>query len=508
MLQQTDMMAVSSRLIPINGAASTLIGGRPENQDNLSWADTPLGFLFVVCDGMGGGPGGRTASALAVATVVQAVAGATADADRAATLRRAVGLAEEALEERMRADHKLMGMGSTLVALLISTQSAMIAHLGDSRCYRFHAGAMLFRTMDHSLVAELVRNKALTEEQARTSPQSNVITRGLGSTSNHVAEIQEVPYRAGDRFVLCTDGIWGIMPHGELLRHLGAQVPPATIVTTLQQEVDRRGASAGGGHDNHTIAILETGSESTLKDPMSKQVKIIIATLTAMLLVSLIVNATLFANRGGSPDTTALELAQSQIANTKRESAALANANEETLKKNFVEIEQLKQQVANLEIESRAWAESYKGILSQSDSLQKELDKAHDKIAKMDNTAWPKPLPKGAKTKSEAKAMADEILDSLYAMRDRRAKNDWHPAARMQYEARQKIDEKLLRLSLATEKKYDKDIGAVRISLRTKDITNIDNSPDKNNYFHPTGYALNIINQTIKQYETIHKKIK
>lgn len=508
MLQQPDMMSVASRLIPITGAASTLIGGRPENQDNLSWADTPLGFLLVVCDGMGGGPGGCTASALATATVVQAVAAAAPDAERAATLRRAVAMAEEALEERMRADSKLMGMGSTLVAVLISQQSAMIAHLGDSRCYRFHAGAMLFRTADHSLVAELVRNKALTEEQARTSPQSNVITRGLGSTTNHVAEIHEVPYRAGDRFVLCTDGIWGIMPHDELLRHLGAQVPPATIVATLQQEVDRRGASGGGGHDNHTIAIIETGTDSTLKDPMSKQIKIIIATLTALLLVSLVVNATLFANRGGSPDTTALELAQSQIASTKRESAALANANEETLKKNFVEIEQLKQQVANLEIESRAWAESYKSVLSQSDSLQKELDKAHDKIAEIDKTAWPKPLPKGAKTKSEAKAMADEILDSLYAMRDRRAKNDWHPAARMQSETRQKLDEKLLRLSLATEKKYDKEIGAVRISLRTDGFINIDNHPDKNGYFRPTGYALKIINQTIKQYETIYNKIK
>lgn len=281
----------TSSIVPLQGAASSLIGGRPENQDDLGWVDTPLGFLLVVCDGMGGGPGGKTASYLAKTAFMQTMYGCPSQADPRETLRMAVARAEEALEQKMAEMPSLRGMGSTLVAILVSAASAYIVHLGDSRCYRLRGSKILFRTKDHSLVGELVQSKALTEEQARVSPQSNVITRGLGSTSNHVSEIDEVPYRKGDRFVLCTDGVWGIMPQTELLQRLGVMVDVANIVDNLQAEVDRRGASEGGGHhDNHTLAILEMNTDSILKDKMSKQSIILLASVGGLLLISLIFN--------------------------------------------------------------------------------------------------------------------------------------------------------------------------------------------------------------------------
>lgn len=118
----------------------------------------------------------------------------------------------------------------------------------------------MFRTRDHSLVAELVAMKALTEEQARTSPQSNVVARGLGSTSNHVPETERVPYRKDDRFILCTDGLWGAMPHETLLRRLTARGDIGGLAESLSRETDRVGFAAGGHHDNHTLATRRDAS--------------------------------------------------------------------------------------------------------------------------------------------------------------------------------------------------------------------------------------------------------
>ena len=175
-------------------------------------------------------------------------------------------------------------MGSTLVAVLINQQSAVIANLGDSRCYRISHGRVAHRTDDHSLVGELVRNNALTEEQARTSPQSNVIMRGLGNTSNHTAEITEVPYQKGDRFFVCTDGVWGVMPHEQLVQRLTSQQTLSDLVDNLSAEIDQIGFSTGGHHDNHTLAAIEMNTDSILKDKMSKILKIALAVLTALCL--------------------------------------------------------------------------------------------------------------------------------------------------------------------------------------------------------------------------------
>ncbi len=320
-----------------HGSVDSLIGGRSENQDNFGYVETPLGFLVVVCDGMGGGPGGKTASYVAVSRFMQAVREANAMSSAEETLKRAVALTQEALAAEMHRNSALRGMGSTLVAVLFTPQAAWVVHAGDSRCYRMSDGKMRFRTADHSLVGELVQHGTITEEQARKSPQSNIITQGLGSLSNNTPTIDEVPYKRGDRFFLCTDGVWGMMPQPNLLHRFASSQDTASLVTRLQTEVDELGAAHGGGHDNHTLAIVQVESDSKLKDKMDRISKIIIAVLAVCLLVSLAFN--IFGGGKFSGNDNA------QLKDLQRENAQLTKENEELNRKK----EKLEQRIEKLE---------------------------------------------------------------------------------------------------------------------------------------------------------------
>ena len=261
------MDPIRSDIVAIQGYGISMIGGRPENQDDWGYTDTPLGFLLVVCDGMGGGPGGATASSMVKREIAVALRECNSSTPPDKALRMAAVRAQEALEAKMEKEPALRGMGSTFVALLVSKQSAFVAHAGDSRCYLFRGKRCIYRSQDHSLVAELVRKKALTEEEARLSPQSNVIARGLGNVSNNVPDVEELPYKKGDRFAICTDGIWGVMPHKDLLPKLSAQGQLSAIAGNLSMEVDSIGFAGGGHHDNHTLAVIEILEDSIKKSP-------------------------------------------------------------------------------------------------------------------------------------------------------------------------------------------------------------------------------------------------
>lgn len=274
----------SSNETPLHGIAITCQGGRSENQDDVGFYETPLGLLFIVCDGMGGGPGGKTASYIAKNEISQALINCPPNISPEKAIKAAVGIAQEALVAKSEEVSSVSGMGTTIVVLLISKHSAIIAHAGDSRCYHLRSKRQIFRTQDHSLVGELVQRKVLTEEEARTSPQSNVITRGLGCLSNNVPEVIEVPYKKGDRFVLCTDGFWGIMPHYELIKKITSKSDIKTVLTNLSTEIDEIGNRSGGYHDNHTAAIIEMESDSLLKEKLIKN-KLYIAVGIAVILV-------------------------------------------------------------------------------------------------------------------------------------------------------------------------------------------------------------------------------
>ena len=179
---------------PFVGSIDTRQGGRIENQDNAGYVDTPLGLLIVVCDGMGGGPGGRTASLMAVDEVLTVLSDVAEHTHREDALRFVIEKANDIIYSKAKETPELRGMGTTIAAVLINESSAIIAHAGDTRVYQLRKGTVVFRTSDHSVVANLVRQKKLTEEEARNHPQSNIITRALGIRPTVEIEFDEVSF--------------------------------------------------------------------------------------------------------------------------------------------------------------------------------------------------------------------------------------------------------------------------------------------------------------------------
>lgn len=275
----------------IVGALESLQGGRPENQDFMGFADTPLGFAMVLCDGMGGGPGGRTASNVVVDTVISNLSSYKKGDDIRTAMRQAIEMADNKIAEMTAHTPELQGMGTTIVILVINKRSAHVAHVGDSRLYQFRSGKKVFRTNDHSQVGELVRLGALTEEQARVAPNSNVITRAINGRGIAQPDITELPYESGDRFVLCTDGIWGALPEKDLIEKLtkGKSASGTVMGTTI--DVDKIGNTNGGMHDNLSLVVIDMTTDSKLRVKMGRRIKNLLFAIVTILTLSVLANA-------------------------------------------------------------------------------------------------------------------------------------------------------------------------------------------------------------------------
>lgn len=299
------------------GFAESRIGGRPENQDSYGFKETKLGFLLTVCDGMGGGPGGKTASTIAVTEIIAGVEESNEDEEVANILIKAVRRANMAILEAGNQNPPLQGMGSTATVLLLSEKSAYIAYVGDSRVYQIRGGKKAFRTFDHSMVFELVKQKVITEEQARLSAQSNVITRALGMKPDLEVDVLERSYDKGDRFVLCSDGIHGSMPEKELLKLIANRRSSlGAVVDDIATYVDNLGRSNGGHHDNLTLAIIETKINSKLKEKMSRLAKNLILALSILCVASVALNFYQGCNARSSScpvDSTATKQQKTQV---------------------------------------------------------------------------------------------------------------------------------------------------------------------------------------------------
>lgn len=285
----------------IIGYAESRIGGRSENQDSYGSAETPYGFVVTVCDGMGGGPGGKTASSIAVKEIILGIKDGNPDDTAVNIVIKAIRRANLAIIEAGKETPALNGMGSTCTILLISNDSAIIAHVGDSRVYQLRGKNKIFRTFDHSMVFDLVKQKVITEEQARLSAQSNVITRALGIKPDIEVDIVEVPYETGDRFLLTTDGIHGAISEAELIEMASDKKHALGIVTDeIATTIDGKGRNEGGGHDNLTLAILETKINSKLSSKMSKRTKLLLGAVSLICLLSLVFNGVLLGRNNSS----------------------------------------------------------------------------------------------------------------------------------------------------------------------------------------------------------------
>lgn len=283
------------------GFAESRIGGRSENQDSYGSEITPYGFVVTVCDGMGGGPGGKAASSIAVNEIIEGIKEGNPDDTASNIVIKAIRRANLAIIEAGQITPSLKGMGSTCTVLLINETSAVVAHVGDSRVYQLRGRTKIFRTFDHSMVFDLVKQKVITEEQARLSAQSNVITRALGIKPDIEVDITELPYDCGDRFLLTTDGIHGAVSERELLEKASDKKHAlGTVTDEIATTIDGKGRNEGGGHDNLTLAIIETKTNSKLKSKMNKNTKFLLGAVSSLCLLSLVFNGVLLGRNNSS----------------------------------------------------------------------------------------------------------------------------------------------------------------------------------------------------------------
>ena len=214
--------------------------------------------LYLVADGMGGHTAGQVASELAAEAAVGALqALEDATASLAEKLRYAVAAANREVFTTSQRNAKLNGMGTTLVALLAGEERIALAHVGDSRAYLVRGGKIRQLTDDHSLVAELVRRREITEHAAREHPHRHVLTRALGVRRTVEPDLAELTPTPGDHFVLCSDGLTGHVHDDEIAKAID---PEIDLETACEGLVDL--ANARGGEDNITVLAVRCEDDS------------------------------------------------------------------------------------------------------------------------------------------------------------------------------------------------------------------------------------------------------
>lgn len=234
-------------------AGATDIGNvRLVNQDAFARFDrSDRGeILLVVADGLGGHQGGEVASRLAVEILGAKVF--EGQGDPATRLTQAIRLANEAILGAARQDEDLKGMGTTIVCLLLAKHGpSLVAHVGDSRLYRLRAGRLDPMTEDHSLIATLLREHVLTQEEAREDPRRNQILRAVGVREGVEIEVTTLQPRPGDTYLLCSDGLHGLLSDEEIEAIAVRTKEPEGIVADLIAA-----ALEAGGNDNVTCLLV------------------------------------------------------------------------------------------------------------------------------------------------------------------------------------------------------------------------------------------------------------
>ena len=212
------------------------------------------GAVFVVADGMGGHRGGEIASRIAVRTIL-AFYTADSSGDRSQALARAFYEANQTIIQEAVSDSTLFGMGTTCTALAIQAGRAYLAHVGDSRCYMLRKGKIRQVTSDHSIVGEMVRSGIISDEDARTHPKRNVITRSLGAQPEVSTETPEsIELQKGDTFLLCSDGLTTYLSDIDLSVVLATHAPEDACKKLVKM------ANEQGGRDNITVQVVTVRS--------------------------------------------------------------------------------------------------------------------------------------------------------------------------------------------------------------------------------------------------------
>ena len=247
------------------GCAQSVGMQRDHNEDAMLTLTTlaansdgyfPIG-LYIIADGMGGHKHGEIASSLAVHTIAHRIMGQVMLPLLNSTPASPGESLQEILEQSVLEAHRVIGKeapgsGTTLTAILISGLQMTIAHVGDSRAYIIDsASEMQVLTRDHSLVMRMLELGHLTEEEASIHPQRNVLYRALGQGEPFLPDISTYPLPTSSYLLLCTDGLWGVVPQGEMNRIINSA---STLEIACQQLIDA--ANQAGGPDNISAILV------------------------------------------------------------------------------------------------------------------------------------------------------------------------------------------------------------------------------------------------------------
>lgn len=237
-------------------AGDSIVGRvRAANEDSCGYGSTPNGYLFVVCDGMGGHVGGAVASKIAVDSILDYLKRQKYD-DVPAALKVALEYANIQILGRAKENPDLSGMGTTACVLLIEDEKAWIAHVGDSRIYLYSSSsAALHRiTKDHSFVQGLVDSGQLDDRDAENHPRKNVILKALGLRPDVVVDVEANPVlpAKGDVFLICSDGLSGMVDDDALEQILKEDYALEVMLEAMINDANE----PGKGKDNITLQLV------------------------------------------------------------------------------------------------------------------------------------------------------------------------------------------------------------------------------------------------------------
>ena len=272
-----DAKTVSS-VIAVHSAGRTAVGQvRDHNEDNFVVANlgtgqlrprdvivnddvNDCGILFAVCDGMGGAAAGEVASQMAVDILVEAMRRGGAPKNRDGLARRLVSAVEEAgkrIYDAAQKERSRRGMGTTATVSVLVDKVLFLAEVGDSRAYLLRGGQLKQLTKDQSLVNQLIEAGHLTEAEAEAFEHSNIILQALGTSETVQVDLTFVELRRGDRLMMCSDGLSGLVHNDTMRETLAGVADPVACASKLIEQ-----AEAAGGHDNITVVVADFDGEA------------------------------------------------------------------------------------------------------------------------------------------------------------------------------------------------------------------------------------------------------
>lgn len=291
----------------LTAGSSTANGGRPQNEDAVLVMELPAsgeglsrveaGYLLAVADGMGGHERGEVASRIAIETLA-AVVREDLGADTALLLKQAFRRANEAIHEEGQGSTKGANMGTTLVAAVVRGKYLTVANVGDSRAYLSRAHQLNQISRDHSLVNEQVSQGKLSADQARSSPNRNILMHALGhrpKLDSKLPDIFELVLLAEDQLILCSDGFFDVLSDEDMLALLSNRSPDEAAASLVQEATER------GTTDNVSAVVLQVDAGkaiaarehelATADEGRGSQVVLLVILLGVVVFVAILVAA-------------------------------------------------------------------------------------------------------------------------------------------------------------------------------------------------------------------------